>query len=155
MIAAGRLAPLAALLAALAIAGLQKIPVAGAAEGAPAAKLQIAGRWAGAKLRCQKEENKLVRCGTPTSFAITLEETGRGTTPDESLPREFSWRWIGATEVSIAPADGGEEIKLFGLEQEDPDSLTFQAYVYLPTSDPNAPAESRYIHFVFDVTRAP
>jgi hypothetical protein len=144
----------AVLLVALSI-GAQQITPAGAADGAPAAQLQIAGQWAGAKLRCQKEENKLVRCGTPTSFAITLEATGRGTTPDESLPREFTWKWIGATEVAITAADGSGEIKLFGLEQEDPDSLTFQAYVYIPTSDPNAPAGSSYIHFVFDVTRAP
>ena len=150
----GRSIAAAALLVTLAIAGVRSAP-AGAADAAPAARPQIAGRWGGAKLLCQKDEGKLVRCGTPTSFQITFDDAGLGSTPDENLPREFTWRWAGTAEIVIAPVGGGGEIKIFGLEQEDPDSLTFQAYVYLPTADPNAPAESRYIHYVFDVTRAP
>lgn len=145
---------LATVLAALLGAGPRSQP-APAADPEPAAGAQIVGSWAGAKLRCQKEENKLVRCGTPTSFQITFDEGGHGGTPDESLPREFTWRWAGNAEIVITPVGGGDEVKIFGLEQEDADALTFQAYVYLPTADPNAPAEARYIHYVFDVTRAP
>jgi len=123
--------------------------------GAPAAVAPgIGGVWTGAKLRCQKEEGKLVRCGTPTPFEITFADDGTGSTPDESLPNEFSWHWNAPTEIGMTPKAGGEEIKLFGVEREDEGTMTFQAYVYLPTADPNAPAEVRYIHFVFDVNRA-
>lgn len=130
---------------------------AGAEEPAAAAPAEpatwIKGHWTGAKLKCQKEENKLVRCGTPTSFEITFLENGTGTTPDENLPGEFTWRWTGAKEIAITPKGGGKEIKLFGVEHEDDRILTFQAYVYLPTVDPNAPVEVRYIHYIFDVNR--
>jgi hypothetical protein len=123
--------------------------------GAPAgAAPGIGGTWTGAKLRCQKEEGKLVRCGTPTSFEITFADDGTGSTPDDSLPNEFSWHWNTPKEIGMTPKAGGEEIKLFGVEREDENALTFQAYVFLPTADPNAPAEARYIHFVFDVNRA-
>ena len=146
-----RLARVAALAALLAIAGLQP---AFAADAAPAATPMIAGHWKGAKLRCQKEESKLVRCGTPTPFEIRLDDSGTGRTADDSLPKSFTWRWTSGTEIAVTPAGGGDEIKLFSVEKEDEDTLTFQAYVYLPTGDPNAPAETRYLHFVFDVTRA-
>ena len=123
--------------------------------GAPAAAAPgIGGTWTGAKLRCQKEEGKLVRCGTPTPFEITFADDGTGSTPDDSLPSEFSWHWNSPKEIGMTPKAGGEEIKLFGVEREDEGTMTFQAYVYLPTADPNAPAEVRYIHFVFDVNRA-
>jgi hypothetical protein len=129
--------------------------LAGTAAAAPPADAQrLLGRWTGAKLRCQKEEGKLVRCGTPASFEITFAAAGAGTTPDESLPKAFTWRFVPPAEIFVVPAAGGDELKLFGVDQEDPDSLTFQAYMYQPTEDPNAPAESRYIHYVFDVTRA-
>lgn len=121
---------------------------------ATAADRRIRGRWTGAKLRCQKEENKLVRCGTPLPFEITFTEAGTGTTSDENLPKEFSWRWTAPQEISLGPKDGGQEIKLFGVEHDADSFLTFQAYVYLPPADPNSPAEVRYIHYVFDVTRA-
>jgi hypothetical protein len=129
-------------------AGAQGQP-AGAAPGA----LRINGSWTGARLRCQKDEGKLVRCGTPMPFTIAFTEAGTGHTPDDALPRSFTWRWLSATEVGVTPEGGGEEIKLFSVER-DGDMLTFQAYVFLPTVDPNAPAESRYIHFVFDVNLA-
>jgi hypothetical protein len=145
------LARVAALAALLAIAGLQP---AFAADAAPTSPPMIAGRWKGAKLRCQKEESKLVRCGTPTPFEIRLDDSGTGKTADESLPKDFTWRWTSATEIAVMPVGGGPEVKLFSVEKEDDDTLTFQAYVYLPTGDPNAPAESRYLHFVFDVSRA-
>jgi hypothetical protein len=143
--------------AALLLAALASVSPARAEgpAGAPAAATPgIGGTWTGAKLRCQKEEGKLVRCGTPTPFEITFTDDGAGSTPDESLPEEFSWHWNAPKEIGMAPKAGGEEIKLFGVEREDADTLTFQAYVYLPTADPNAPAEARYIHFVFDVHRA-
>jgi hypothetical protein len=128
------------------------------AEGPPvapaAAASGIGGTWTGAKLRCQKEEGKLVRCGTPSSFEITFADDGTGSTPDESLPNEFSWHWNTPKEIGMTPKAGGEEIKLFGVEREEESALTFQAYIYLPTADPNTPAEARYIHFVFDVNRA-
>jgi len=128
------------------------------AAGTPAAATAVAnkrigGHWTGAKLRCQKEEGKLLRCGTPSSFEITFADDGTGSTPDENLPREFSWRWLTESEIGITPKAGGDEIKLFGVEREDETILTFQAYVYLPTADPTAPAEVRYIHYVFDVNR--
>jgi hypothetical protein len=125
----------------------------GAGGSAPPGTLQITGSWTGAKLRCQKEEGKLLRCGTPAPFAITFDGAGTGTTPDDSLPQAFSWRWLSDREIGITPAGGGEEVKLFAAER-DGDMLTFQAYVFLPTVDPNAPVESRYIHFVFDVNLA-
>lgn len=127
-----------------------------AAEPAAApvgANARIGGRWTGAKLRCQKEEGKLVRCGTPTPFEITFADDGTGTTPDENLPKEFSWRWLAANEIGMKPKAGGEETKVFAVEHED-SLLTFQAYVYLPAVDPTAPAEVRYVHYVFDVSRA-
>jgi len=132
------------------LAAAADVPAAAPAGGAP----RVVGHWTGAKLRCQKEEGKLVRCGTPASFEITFEAAGTGRTPDEYLPKTFTWRWVPPAEIVIAPTAGGEEIKLFGVEQEEADALTFQAYMYQQTEDPNAPAESRYIHFVFDVTRA-
>lgn len=144
------------LAAALLAAAATSVPVRaeGPAPGAAAAaKIQVGGRWTGAKLRCQKEEGKLVRCGTPAAFEISFAEAGTGTTPDEVLPGDFSWRWLADQEIGITPRAGGEEIRLFGVEQEEPDILTFQAYVYLPTADPNAPAEARYIHYIFDVNR--
>jgi hypothetical protein len=84
---------------------------------------------------------------------VTFDAAGTGTTTDASLPAEFSWRWTSPTEIALAPAAGGEEVKLFGIEH-DAETLTFQAYVYLPTADPNAPAEARYIHYIYDVFRA-
>jgi len=147
-----RIAALGLSPALLGIAGLH--PAARAADAVPTGNLLIAGHWTGAMLRCQKEEGKLVRCGTPASFEIWLNDGGTGKTADDALPREFSWRWTSPTEIAVTPAGGGDEVKLFAVEQEEPDMLTFQAYVFLPTGDPDAPAESRYIHFVFDVTRA-
>lgn len=146
-----RLATFAALLAALSPAGLARC-----AEPAPspaAVQPALAGRWVGAKLRCQKDEGKLVRCGTPTAFEISFDEAGAGATPDENLPKSFMWRWRAAGEIGLTPAGGGEELKLFSVER-DADALSFQAYIFLPTADPNAPAEARYIHYVFDVNRA-
>jgi hypothetical protein len=150
-----RRALLAALVIALpAFAGLSAVARAEGAGGtAPPGTVQITGRWNGAKLRCQKEEGKLLRCGTPAPFAIAFDGAGTGTTPDESLPRTFSWRWLSDREIGITPTGGGEETKLFAVER-DGDMLTFQAYVFLPTVDPNAPVEARYIHFVFDVNLA-
>lgn len=129
------------------------------AEGAPSpapgvVDKRIDGRWTGAKLRCQKEEGKLLRCGTPMSFEITFADSGSGSTPDETLPQHFSWRWLADREIGLTPKEGGEEVKLFAVEREDETVMTFQAYVYLPTADPTAPAEARYIHYVFDVNRA-
>jgi hypothetical protein len=154
----------AALMAAVA-AGAVAVPVraegpaaepAAAPVAAPVAAVsaKISGHWTGAKLRCQKEEGKMVRCGTPTPFEITFVDDGTGSTPDENLPKEFTWRWTGAKELGMTPKSGGKEIKLFGVEHEDESILSFQAYVYLPTADPDAPAEVRYIHYVFDVSRA-
>jgi hypothetical protein len=54
----------------------------------------------------------------------------------------------------LRPKAGGEETKLFSVEHQDESILTFQAYIYLPTADPSAPVEVRYIHYVFDVNRA-
>ena len=143
--------------AALLAAGAWVVPVSaeGPAADAPfAVDKRIGGRWTGAKLRCQKEVGKLVRCGTPMSFEITFADDGTGSTPDENLPKDFSWRWLAKNEIGMKPKAGGEEIKLFAVESEDETILTFQAYVYLPTADPNAPVEARYIHYVFDVSRA-
>jgi hypothetical protein len=126
----------------------------GPAAVAPAAvNTRIGGHWTGAKLRCQKEVGKLVRCGTPAAFEITFVDDGTGSTPDENLPQDFSWRWLATNEIGLKPKAGGEETKLFAVEHEDDTILTFQAYVYLPTADPGAPAEVRYIHYVFDVNR--
>lgn len=126
-------------------------------EAAPVAAApvdhEIAGLWTGAKLRCQKEEGKLVRCGTPNPFAITFAADGHGTSADDAFPKEFRWRWIAPTEIGILPTGATEELKLFGVEREET-SMTFQAYIYPPASDPNQPSESRYIHFIFDVNRA-
>ena len=129
------------------------------AEGPPAAapaavNAPIGGHWTGAKLRCQKEVGKLVRCGTPAAFEITFADDGTGSTHDENLPQEFSWRWNAANEIGLKPKAGGEEIKLFSVEHLDEAILTFQAYIYLPTADPTAPVEVRYIHYIFDVNRA-
>ena len=92
-----------------------------------------------------------MRCGTPAPYEITFADDGTGSTPDEELPKEFSWRWLAANEIGMRPKAGGEEIKLFSVEHEEATILTFQAYIYLPTADPNAPVEVRYIHYVFDV----
>lgn len=127
----------------------------GQAVDAPVvANTRIGGHWTGAKLRCQKEVGKLVRCGTPAAFEITFADDGTGTTPDENLPQDFSWRWNAANEIGLKPKAGGEETKLFSVEHQDEAILTFQAYIYLPTADPTAPVEVRYIHYVFDVNRA-
>jgi len=115
---------------------------------------RIGGRWTGAKLRCQKEVGKLVRCGTPAAFEITFSDDGTGSTPDENLPQDFSWRWQATNEIIMKPKGGGEEFRLFAVEHETEAILTFQAYIYLPTADPTAPVEVRYIHYVFDVNRA-
>lgn len=132
---------LAALLAALAIAP------AAEAQGT----LPVVGSWSGARLRCQKDEGKLVRCGTPAPFAVVFTDGGTGSTPDDSLPKSFTWRWLSATEIGVTPTGGGDEIKLFAVER-DAEMLTFQAYVYLPSADPAAKAEERYIHYIFDVS---
>lgn len=124
-------------------------PVAGEAS---AANPDIIGHWTGAKLRCQKEEAKLVRCGTPTPFEITFTADGHGSTPEETFPQEFTWRWISPKEIVITAAGGKDEFRLFSVEREDP-SLTFQAYIYPLETDPNQAGESRYIHYIFDVNR--
>ena len=124
-----------------------------AVDASVAVKTRISGHWTGAKLRCQKEVGKLVRCGTPAAFEITFADDGTGSTPDENLPQEFSWRWNAANEIGMRPKAGGEETKLFSVEHQDETILTFQAYIYLPTADPTAPVEVRYIHYVFDVNR--
>ena len=127
----------------------------GPAVDTPAAvDARIGGHWTGAKLRCQKDVGKLVRCGTPAAFEITFADDGTGSTPDENLPQDFSWRWNTASEIGLKPKAGGEETRLFSVEHPDETTLTFQAYIYLPTADPTAPAEARYIHYVFDVNRA-
>lgn len=113
--------------------------------------LPIAGSWSGARLRCQKDEGKLVRCGTPAPFAVVFGEGGTGTTPDDSLPQSFTWRWLSATEIGVTPTGGGGEIKLFAVER-DTEMLTFQAYVYPPTTEPSATAGEQYIHYIFDVS---
>ena len=51
----------------------------------------------------------------------------------------------------MTPEGGGEEIKLFAVER-DAEMLTFQAYIYLPTSDASARSEERYVHYIFDVS---
>jgi hypothetical protein len=128
---------------------------AGPAVDAPAAvNMRIGGHWTGAKLRCQKEVGKLVRCGTPAPFEITFADDGTGSTPDENLPQDFSWLWLATHEIGMKPKAGGEEFKLFAVEHEEETILTFQAYIYLPTADPTAPVEVRYIHYVFDVNLA-
>ena len=146
-----------ALVAAL-VAGVAVVVPARAAEptvDAPVAvNTRIGGHWTGAKLRCQKEVGKLVRCGTPVAFEITFADDGTGSTPDENLPQDFDWRWLAANEIGMKPKAGGEETKLFSVEHQDEAILTFQAYIYLPTADPTAPVEVRYIHYVFDVNRA-
>ncbi|HWR97119.1 MAG TPA: hypothetical protein VN317_01730, partial [Candidatus Methanoperedens sp.] len=102
----GLAACLAAALCCAAPAGAQD-PPAGSAPGT----LQVAGSWTGARLRCQKDEGKLVRCGTPAPFTVTFTATGTGTTPDDSLPQAFTWRWLSADEIGVTPAAGGDEIK--------------------------------------------
>ena len=145
----------AAVLVAAAIVVPARAEGPAAAAPAPATvNKRIGGHWTGAKLRCQKEVGKLVRCGTPAAFEITFADDGTGSTPDENLPQEFLWRWLAQNELGLKPRAGGEETKLFAVEHEDDTILTFQAYVYLPTADPNAPVEVRYIHYVFDVNRA-
>jgi hypothetical protein len=139
--------------AALALALLLGAAAPGRADDAPAAHPDIAGRWTGSKLRCQKEEGKLVRCGTPSPFAVTFAADGKGTCPDELFPREFTWSWVSPTEIAVSAPGLKEPFKLFGFEREDT-MMTFQAYVFLPTSDPNLPAEARYLHYVFDLNRA-
>ena len=141
--------------AVLLAAAVAVVPVSAEEPAAAPAGLntRIGGHWTGAKLRCQKDVGKLVRCGTPMSFEITFADDGTGSTPDENLPKDFSWRWLAKNEIGMKPKAGGEEIKLFAVESEDETILTFQAYVYLPTADPNAPVEVRYIHYVFDVNR--
>jgi len=140
------------------LSGFAAVPPARAEEPSAAStaaiSTKIAGRWTGAKLKCSKEENKLVRCGTPAAFEITFTDEGTGTTPDESLPKEFTWRWLGPTEIAVTPVGGGNDIKLFGVEHEEAAILTFQAYVFLPTVEQDAPIEARYIHYVFDVNLA-
>ncbi len=139
----------------LAVAVVVPARAEGPAVAAPAAVNQrIDGHWTGAKLRCQKEVGKLVRCGTPSPFEITFADNGTGSTPDENLPKDFSWRWLAKNEIGMKPKAGGEEFKLFSVEHQDEAILTFQAYIYLPTADPTAPVEVRYIHYVFDVNRA-
>ena len=118
-----------------------------------AVNMHIGGRWTGAKLRCQKEVGKLVRCGTPAPFEITFADDGTGSTPDENLPKDFSWRWLSGNEIGIQPKAGREETKLFAVEHEGETILTFQAYVYLPPDDSAEPVEMRYIHYIFDVNR--
>ena len=143
--------------AALLAATVFIIPVhaEGPAVDAPATvNTRIGGHWTGAKLKCQKEVGKLVRCGTPAAFEITFADDGTGSTPDENLPQDFSWRWNAANEIGLRSKVGGEETKLFSVEHKDEAILTFQAYIYLPTADPTAPVEVRYIHYVFDVNRA-
>ena len=133
------------------------IPSRAADAPAPAgavADATISGHWTGAKLRCQKEEGKMVRCGTPAPFEITFAADGTGSTQDENLPKQFRWRWLAEKEIAITPDAGGDERKLFAVDHEDSDILSFQAYVFLPTDDPNEPAGVRYIHYVFDVSRA-
>lgn len=138
-----------------AAAGVVSARAEGPAVAAPVAvNPRIGGHWTGAKLRCQKEVGKLVRCGTPSPFEITFADDGTGSTPDENLPRVFSWRWMSPNEIGMKPKAGGEEFKLFSVEHQDEAILTFQAYIYLPTADPTAPVEVRYIHYVFDVNRA-
>ena len=132
---------LGALLASLALAA------AASTQGT----LPVIGSWSGARLRCQKDEGKLLRCGTPAPFAIVFADNGTGTTPDDSLPKSFTWRWLTATEIGVTPAGGGDEVKLFAVER-DAEMLTFQAYIYLPTAGPGATAEERYIHYIFDVS---
>jgi hypothetical protein len=137
--------------AALLAAAAGVAPVRAEGPATAAVDKRISGHWTGAKLRCQKEVGKLVRCGTPAAFEITFADDGTGSTPDENLPREFSWRWLAGNEIGMTPKAGGEEVKLFAVEHEEETILTFQAYVYLPTADPTAPVEVRYIHYVFDV----
>jgi len=146
-VAVARRAVLSSLLLAVALA--LAAPVAAVPEPTPA---DVAGTWGGAKLRCQKEESKLLRCGTPAPFSITFAPDGTGTTTDQSLPERFTWRLTGPGEITLVPQGGGEALKLFGVELDE-GMLSFQAYVYLPTEDPNAPAETRYIHYIFDVNR--
>ena len=128
------------------------LAVLAVAPGAPAqGTLPVAGSWSGARLRCQKDEGNLVRCGTPAPFTVVFTEGGTGSTPDDSLPKSFTWRWISADEIGVVPAGGGTEIKLFAVER-DAEMLTFQAYIYLPSADPSATAGEHYIHYIFDVS---
>jgi hypothetical protein len=84
-------------------------------------------------------------------FTIVFTAAGTGNTPDDSLPKSFTWRWLSANEIGVTAAGGGDEIKLFSVER-DGEMLTFQAYIFLPTSDPNASTEERYIHYIYDVS---
>lgn len=151
---AGRSLVCAALLAPFISAASAPAAEPAAEPAAPTAEFRISGRWTGSKLRCQKEEGKLVRCGTPLPFEIAFAEDGSGTTSDENLPGEFSWRWSAPEEIILTPKAGGREIRLFGVEHEAESSMTFQAYIFLPPVDPEAPAGTRYIHYIFDVNRA-
>lgn len=138
----------AALCLALLLAAL-----AGAPRAAAQGTLPVVGSWSGARLRCQKDEGKILRCGTPAPFSVVFADGGTGTTTDDSLPASFAWRWLSATEIGVTPTGGGDEIKLFAVER-DAEMLTFQAYIFLPTADPSATAEERYIHYIFDVSPA-
>lgn len=130
-------------------------PAAAADAGeTPGAEPRIEGRWTGSKLRCQKEEDRLVRCGTPSPFLITFQADGRGATEGGSLPQSFLWRRADGGRVLLEPAAGGQALELFGFES-DGEMLTFQAYVFLPASDAELPPEARYIHYIFDVVPAP
>ena len=129
----------------------------GAAEVAPAVETAevdssfLLGNWRGAKLRCRKEEGKAVRCGKPEPFVVVFSDDGSGSSEDENFPSAFTYRWKSATEITVTPDDGGEELKLFQVEHEE-GFLTFQAYIYLPVDNPDLPAEVNYIHYIFDVS---
>ena len=136
-------------------------PPVAAGEGPPAVEAtadqaeheDISGSWAGAKLRCRKEEGKAVRCGKPEAFNVVFHPDGTGESADEKFPRAFSYRWASPTEIVVTPDDGGDDLKLFQLTMDE-GFLTFQAYIYLPTENPDLPAEVNYIHYIFDVSRA-
>lgn len=115
--------------------------------------LRIDGSWRGAKLRCRKEEGKAVRCGKPEPFEVEFNEDGTGSSADERFPTAFTYRWLSPTEIVVVPDDGSEELKLFQLELAE-GFLTFQAYIHLPSDNPDLPAEVNYIHYIFDVAHA-
>lgn len=126
----------------------EAVPAVEAAEGDSSF---LMGHWRGAKLRCRKEEGKAVRCGKPEPFVVTFNDDGTGHSEDEKFPSSFTYQWKSATEMTVTPDDGSDELKLFQIEHEE-GFLTFQAYIYLPVENPDLPAEVNYIHYIFDVS---
>lgn len=122
-----------------------------AAKSAAMMKLLV-GEWIGARLLCRKEEDNAVRCGKPVSFSVRFGEDGMGSSTDEHFPNAFTVRWKTKSELILTSVPEGQELTLFQFEIQE-GFLTFQTYIYLATQDSEAPKESNYIHYIFDVHR--